>query len=290
MRGRRLNSGYSFNTDQRRTQAGTISASKHFVERSLNQFVFRAWTPAKISTSLWLDAEDTGTITLNGSTVNQWNDKSGNGRNATQATVANQPNYNASGLNDKPAITFDGTLKFLSVSSATINNIILNNSYSAFTVGRANSAPSNSNDGFSNSGFWGDNGGYISNYFRSNNSIGAYNWDGNNDVTTQAYTFGTNIISGVELSNGSLRLRQNGDTETTIASGPTLILSGVLRIGKVFTDATPNFTGAISEVIFIRGSVSTTDREKIEGYLAWKWGLVSNLPVNHPYKNAAPVG
>jgi hypothetical protein len=50
-----------------------------------------AWTPAQIPTSLWLDATDTSTITLNGSTVSQWNDKSGNGRNATQATAANQP-------------------------------------------------------------------------------------------------------------------------------------------------------------------------------------------------------
>lgn len=35
MRRTRLNSGYSFNTDQRRTNAGTIAASKHFMERTL---------------------------------------------------------------------------------------------------------------------------------------------------------------------------------------------------------------------------------------------------------------
>ncbi|MFM5944980.1 MAG: hypothetical protein ACKO9G_16710, partial [Dolichospermum sp.] len=47
-------------------------------------------TPAQISTDLWLDAADSSTITLNGSTVSQWNDKSGNGRNAIQATATNQ--------------------------------------------------------------------------------------------------------------------------------------------------------------------------------------------------------
>lgn len=52
-----------------------------------------AWTPAQIPTALWLDANDTSTITLNGSTVSQWNDKSGNGRNAVQATAANQPGW-----------------------------------------------------------------------------------------------------------------------------------------------------------------------------------------------------
>jgi len=51
------------------------------------------WTPAVIQTALWLDANDTSTITLNGLTVSQWNDKSGNGRNATQPTAASQPTF-----------------------------------------------------------------------------------------------------------------------------------------------------------------------------------------------------
>lgn len=31
-----------------------------------------------------------------------------------------------------------------------------------------------------------------------------------------------------------------------------------------------------------------TAREKIEGYLAHKWGLESKLPSSHPYKTSAP--
>ena len=30
--------------------------------------------------------------------------------------------------------------------------------------------------------------------------------------------------------------------------------------------------------------------EKAEGYIAHKWGMTSNLPVSHPYKNTAPTG
>ena len=51
------------------------------------------WTPAQISSALWLDAADANTVTLNNLTVSQWNDKSGNGRNVLQATSANQPLY-----------------------------------------------------------------------------------------------------------------------------------------------------------------------------------------------------
>ena len=36
------------------------------------------------------------------------------------------------------------------------------------------------------------------------------------------------------------------------------------------------------------GSTDISTVIKAEGYLAHKWGLQSNLPVSHPYKNLAP--
>jgi hypothetical protein len=53
----------------------------------------KLWRPNQLALSLWLDAEDSASITLNGSTVSQWSDKSGNGRHATQGTAASQPTY-----------------------------------------------------------------------------------------------------------------------------------------------------------------------------------------------------
>lgn len=245
----------------------------------------RLWTPNVLRPALWFDAADLSTLTLVSGDASEWRDKSGNGRHASQGTAALQPSYNATTLNSKPGITFDGTLKFL--TSVAISDIIFNNSYSAFTVGRANSASSNDGSGYLNSGFWGDSGGFISNYFRSANLIGAYNWDGGNRVATQAYTFGTNLIAGLELSGGSIRLRQNGGNEIATASGNTSLTSGVLRIGKVFRDSDPNFNGVVSEVIFSKGHVSTADRQRIEGYLAWKWGI--RLDARHPFVNRPPL-
>jgi hypothetical protein len=46
--------------------------------------------------------------------------------------------------------------------------------------------------------------------------------------------------------------------------------------------------GVIGEIIMVQ-TTDTTTRQKIEGYLAWKWGLQANLPNDHPYKNAAPT-
>lgn len=45
--------------------------------------------------------------------------------------------------------------------------------------------------------------------------------------------------------------------------------------------------GALGEVVIIE-DVADEARQMTEGYLAWKWGLVANLPSDHPYKGRAP--
>src|SRR5215469_5429220 len=63
------------------------------------------WTPASLPGLVaWYDAQTAASIVLNGSTVSQWNDRSGHGYNATQSTAANQPAYNAVGLNGFPSL------------------------------------------------------------------------------------------------------------------------------------------------------------------------------------------
>jgi hypothetical protein len=40
-----------------------------------------------------------------------------------------------------------------------------------------------------------------------------------------------------------------------------------------------------NEFIAFNSNLPTATVQQIEGYLAWKWGVQSNLPVSHPYKN-----
>lgn len=61
-----------------------------------------------------------------------------------------------------------------------------------------------------------------------------------------------------------------------------------------FRNNTSNHYGQvdIGEIILITSTQDnlTTDSDKVEGYLAWAWDLVSDLPSNHPYKNSPPRG
>ena len=46
----------------------------------------------------------------------------------------------------------------------------------------------------------------------------------------------------------------------------------------------------LAEMIMITGSsLSDADRQRVEGYLAHKWGLTGDLAGDHPYKSAAPT-
>jgi hypothetical protein len=48
------------------------------------------------------------------------------------------------------------------------------------------------------------------------------------------------------------------------------------------------FKGDMGEVLVYNRALSTQDRQTVEGYLAWKWGLQNNLPTTHPYYNINP--
>ena len=39
----------------------------------------------------------------------------------------------------------------------------------------------------------------------------------------------------------------------------------------------------ISEIILYQSQLTKDQYQQVEGYLAWKWGLQTSLPTNHPY-------
>ena len=49
-----------------------------------------------------------------------------------------------------------------------------------------------------------------------------------------------------------------------------------------------SFDGQIAEVLVYDESVNSVNRQKVEGYLAHKWGLVSKLDPIHPYSSDPP--
>jgi len=77
---------------------------------------------------LWLDAADESTITKDGGDfVSLWEDKSGNGNDASQSNASYKPKWYSTLFNGKPCLDFDGTNDWLDLTGMT-------NSASDYTV------------------------------------------------------------------------------------------------------------------------------------------------------------
>jgi hypothetical protein len=256
-----------------------------------------AFSPLDVANmTLWLDATTglfdatTGgsAVTADASAVARWEDQSGNARHFTQATSNDRPVLKTSVLNSRNVIRFDGSNDKLTGGLA-LSNFVSASAHSVFVVGKAASvATNNTSFNYQNAAFYGDTGGYLSIFFRSTGLVGAYNWDGTDDAVTTSYAINTNAVFYSQLNGGSIRLRLNGGTEASASSGSTQVLTGTLELGRQFNNNSYCLNGDIAEVIFFNAALSATDREKIEGYLAHRWGLTAGLPVAHPYKTTAP--
>lgn len=251
------------------------------------------WNPSMIQTALWLDAADSSTITLNGSTVSQWNDKSGNSRHVSQATAGQQPTWNATGLNSKPTLVFDGSNDILlnqNAGSVGVTNI------SMFAVMRYISA--SGEDIPLGIGATGSNGRMRSLYRQSGGGTqGFATWG--IDASSSSLSTDTggahHIFEAIQGNNSSVSLFRDG----VAATGNPLALSGTsspvtfngVSLGSLQGGLVGGYYSnvAISEAILIYSEVSTDTRQRIEGYLAHKWGLEANLPAGHPYKTTGPT-
>lgn len=262
------------------------------------------WTPANIQTALWLDAADAATITLNGSTVSQWNDKSGNGFHLTQGTAANQPTYSATGLNGRPTLSTDGN------DVLSRSNVPILKNVGQGTIAIVVEYPAAAS--FVN--------GAIELYVAGGTALTRMVVTPNTTGTANRQSIGgrrldADSFAAVNSSTDSLALRgspffkvaqldyqnaqanhwTNGTQDLTAAAfqsagntsntdAGSLSIFGAANIGQLMPSGTK-----ISEIIVVENTISAINRQRIDGYLAHKWGLTANPPSNHPYKIVGPT-
>jgi hypothetical protein len=257
------------------------------------------WRPFELGSNLalWLDAEDTNTITLNGSTVSQWNDKSGNGRNVAQATAGSQPTYSIFSASAKAALSFDGGdwLENLAPGTllraapgatlATVANYT-NNAAGRCAVGI--STPTAGQNRATLSANLAGTAGYLTGGRRLDSDT--FGLAGSATFTAAATLIQTGVLDyansdAFSYVNGSLNasntsFQTNGNTSDT---NPGALYVGISGTGTNF------MLGLVGEVIVTSTALDAANRERVEGYLAWKWALEGNLPAGHTYKNIPPT-
>ena len=213
--------------------------------------------------AIWLDGADSSSISKDASDmIEKWADKSGNDVNATQTNGSYKPKYIPAYLNNRSVVKFDGSNDKMTFSGThTIQTLYL----------VLNSTDLGNFDGWRwpFSGY--NNGG-------SKVDLG-YGRAGQKDIGGNfAYIYG---LGNTESEN--FRPLNAFKILKSEFGSPTERNQWKLGRGD------DEWKGHIAEVIAYSESPTTSESEKIEGYLAHKWGLTEALPNSHPYKEICTV-
>lgn len=225
---------------------------------------------------LWLDAADAASVTLNGSNVAQWNDKSGNAQHASQGTAANQPVYTTAAQNGKNVVTFDGVNDHLSCGD--VLDFGTNTGRTVFVVGSASSTAQ---------GFCGKSGASNQNgmfgFFRDTNGInGAFMFVRNDGTSNLGFGSGVVTTTGVtclmtgrfDRAAGTKLVTVDGTAGTTDA--PTVNAwnwdnADVFTVGAYRTSLW-FLNGRICEFVLYERALTAPEVAQVQAYLKTKWG------------------
>jgi len=227
------------------------------------------WTPRKLGSALklWLRADgetyqdDAGTVPAvnDGDVVGCWKDQSGNGNDAAQATTSKKPLLKLGIRNGKQALLFDGTDDYLWANLMQS----LSQPFSVFAVAQLLVAGDDTAKHI------------IGGSTTDELSLGQHpssNWFCNAGTTLQDGSADENWDIWSVLFNGvNSELRINGNN---VASGDAGTNNpDATAIGRMGPFSTGFWEGYIAEIIICDPSPTNNDRDKVESYLAKKYGI-----------------
>jgi CSLREA domain-containing protein len=234
-------------------------------------------SPGGVSAGLlqWLRA-DVGTTIATG--VSLWTDQSSAGRNATQGTGANQPLFSSNAINFNPALSFNGTSQFMQFSD--VGMVSGANTRSTYAVAITDIA-----DGTHR---------YLTQYgtaangqsyalLNSGNEARTAGWAANHTVPGSVWAT-TNIPRMIygdytgTLARGSLN--GNAISSTAFTWNTTLNTTGYIGTR---TGIMEYWNGRIAEVIQYNSILSVADINKVNSYLAIKYGVTLDQTVAQNY-------
>jgi len=246
--------------------------------------------------TLWLDGNDplgTGAAVSNGTVITTWFDKSPNGYNAA---AYNSPTLTTNSLNSLSGVSITaGNSSKSSIPAGTFISAI-----NAFIVYKSTGANNTSNTIISRGNTvtnpnLGNPLDTQTNLYLCGLGNAAQFTSNYNCFNTSASIFNINM-NQASLASSNLTLFSNGTAVTGIANrfGGALPTWTPSDIGNLFViggraDNGANINANYHEVVVFNTTLGTSDRQLVEGYLAWKWGLQASLPGGHPYRSAAPT-
>ncbi len=247
--------------------------------------------------NLWLRA-DAGTFIDAGVTpadntnqIQQWNDQSGNGRNATQGSAANRPLYHLNAANGRPGLRYTGNM-FIDPPALGLAN---NGSYTYILTFRDTVTGIGSmNDG---------NGHFILDRTTASNALVSlkpttgnfYGFQKRNDaggglggpLTTTAINTSVKTIQMRRNFNVNYQIFYNAALQAALADADGNTTPPTPRIGRHATTANGGLRGFIYEFVIYNFALNTAQTIIVNNYLGAKYGYT--LTSNDTYTQDNPA-
>jgi hypothetical protein len=254
------------------------------IPRTITNYIF---SPTIFSgLSVWLDGSDLNSFTFSGANITQWRDKSGNARHASISGTVTFSNSNVITNGTSPN-SFSVPLDIRRTTLSNLNLFIVYNQNNITTP--------------TTQALWGNDVGGGWNRFQTlNNTNGSFAYiisggffggaqntfaiSNINNTNKQIYNVSyslSNINNSFVFTNGSLNrtfTEYSSQNETTT----TNIFFGTINNTGFYGNI------AYNEIIVFNRTMNANERQQIEGYLAWKYGLQANLPSVHPFRIFPP--
>ena len=273
-------------------QGGTLSnlGAEYFTTSRFTT----TFTPLSLgSLQMWLDGADSSaaSMLLSGQNILTWKDKSGNGFNAS---ASNTVPLTPAAINGVQAVNFNGTgyLVAPSMSSGNYTGTAL----TFIIVGMLSNANVGPSVGVlctqGTGGDWNSSGNFACTTAQQGSSCN-YITTTRNGANTPAFgTFpyvGTSpfiILVRYDGTNGTARF--NGLQQGILTSYTAAFNFSNYWIGNRGGGGGPTFQGYFGEVITYSNAVPLSNIERLEGYLAFKWGITL-ADNSHPYYSTPPL-
>jgi hypothetical protein len=243
-------------------------------------YIVSGFSPANVGTiKFWLDGADpnaTGIVPTVDTVLTTWKDKSAN---AVVPTKSGAGSLTFKGTSSGTGVNFDGS------SYLTLPNGTLPSGTGSFTYFYVSKVINNFESVLISTGLSNVVNAYPFSFALTYNtrSTNTFELFYPNIVVGAAPVNNTTFMAVVSYNNSTNILSFSFNAGTAVTSAATLNLTNTSQTVGAAWDGGAKVIGNICELIAYSSVLGTTDRQSVEGYLAWKWGFNSSLPPSHPY-------
>lgn len=239
-----------------------------------------AFSPVSLTNSslrLWLDANDSSTVTKDGSNkVSAWADKSSSADNAIQASGTAQPVYSTTSLNSLSGITFDGTDDTI---ERNVTDYTATNGFTLISIQKFTSATPPVSTAFFSCA---SGGAGTANSFQVGMNTTATALVASitlADTTAQVVNIKTSAFDTAAvttlIAGGGLNIMTYLNGTNVVNVAPTSAFNPIFTLYRIARNrgGTIFFPGTLSTIVLYNTRLSDTNRQLVERYLGARYGV-----------------